>query len=399
MASIAQKRLALVVGNSNYPIGKLTSPRVDAEQVTMKLRELDYEVTRVLDLDQRSLRKAIVEFSARVRQSSGSSALFYYSGHGMQVNGENYLIPIDSDIAGEDDVQSQGIRLDEVITRLNSAGSSPNVLILDACRNNPFEKKFKDASMGLARPQAPPGTLIAFAAAPGAVAPQAFGGRPSPYTERLVRRLSEDTPALVLFQGVANDVLKASGGSQRPHIETAAGLDTSFRLGRQSRATSTPITQRSKLESFLLGEAVFAGFRPAQLLKFASFNLQYTGDKFLVSTIAFAIDAQAKEEHSLAILREISEGKEFQINFRLNYKDDPISDIHRASGFFDKGLLSVKASTVFRGGSTPIEVKLYRPLAKSEISSSDIVLWVYLTAGTGSGSGGGWGLKDGVLRD
>lgn len=229
-SAAAETRIALVIGNSAYPSAPLGSPRSDAEAVAKKLADLGFAVTKKSDLGRDALFSAIREFSDLL-QRPGAAGLFYYSGHGMQVNNRNYMIPVDASIRDEADVELDGVPMENVLRRMELAQSNPNIVILDACRDNPFEKRFKSAEAGLARMQFPTSTLIAFAAAPGRVAEAASGGRLSPYTQALIEQI--DTPGqdlIKMFQVVQNAVLERTQGRQRPHVEISPGLpDFSFR--------------------------------------------------------------------------------------------------------------------------------------------------------------------------
>lgn len=220
----AETRYALVIGNGGYSSAKLTSPLLDAEAMEKKLMELNYNVAMSKDLNREQFNKEIRKFEELLKKGD-STGFFYYSGHGMQVNGTNYMIPVDAEILSENDIEDYGIRIDSVLKRMTSTHSNPNIIVLDSCRNNPFEKSVKNASNGLAvMPQASPGTLIAFAAAPGRVARQSPGGL-SPYTAELLNQLDKvDLTLIPLFQAVQNAVWAATAGDQHPHIELSANL-------------------------------------------------------------------------------------------------------------------------------------------------------------------------------
>lgn len=226
----AETRIALVIGNGAYPSGPLGSPKKDADAVAKKLSELGFAVTKETNIGGPALRTAIRDFGHRLEQPD-TVGLFYYSGHGMQVNNRNYMIPIDAEIRDEADVEESGVAMEHVLRRMEHARSNPNIIILDACRDNPFEKAMKSAQTGLAPMRPPTSTLIAFAAAPGTVAQAASGGRLSPYTESLLEYI--DTPGqdlIKMFQVVQNTVWQRSQGRQNPHVEFTPGLpDFSFK--------------------------------------------------------------------------------------------------------------------------------------------------------------------------
>lgn len=183
--AFAETRIALVIGNGAYEEGPLDNPPRDAELMAETLRDLDFAVTFEKNVDQRTMKRLIAAFGDRLRETSDAVAFFYYSGHGMQVKGRNYMIPVDARIHDEPDVEIDGVSAWRVLTNMEYAQTTMNVVVLDACRNNPFEKRFKSPQegVGLAPMQAPAGTLIAYATAPGDVAdpgPRGGGTVPSP---------------------------------------------------------------------------------------------------------------------------------------------------------------------------------------------------------------------------
>ena len=220
----AETRYALVIGNGKYSIGELTSPMLDADAMEKILAKLNYKVVARKNLTRDRLYKEISKFGELLKKA-GSTGFFYYSGHGMQVNGTNYMIPVDLEIATEHDIEEHGVRIDSVISRMNTGKSNPNIIVLDACRNNPFEKRFKNVSTGLAEMKhTPPGMLIAFAAAPGRVARQS-PNRLSPYTAELLNQLARANISLIpLFQAAQNGVWKTTDGNQEPRIEISPNL-------------------------------------------------------------------------------------------------------------------------------------------------------------------------------
>ncbi len=194
----AERRLALVIGNSAYKTSPLRNPLNDARDVAQALRECGFEVTQLENLTRREMEEHIRAFGKRLTRDS--AALFYYSGHGLQVKGINYLVPIDARIEKEQDVEFEAVDLGRVMGELEAAGSRLNIIILDACRDNPFARSFRSLQRGLAVVNAPSGSVIAYSTAPGAVADDgdARNGR---YTEELLKYIRE--PGLKL-----EDVLK-----------------------------------------------------------------------------------------------------------------------------------------------------------------------------------------------
>ncbi|MDD5392233.1 MAG: SUMF1/EgtB/PvdO family nonheme iron enzyme [Thiothrix sp.] len=167
------KRVALVIGNQAYADSPLRNPVNDADKMAEALRGLGFEVMKATNLDQKGIKAAIRRFGERL--DSNSVGLFYFSGHGTQVGGKNYLIPIGAEIQYEDEVADAAVDADLVLAKMESARNGLNILILDACRNNPFSRSFRSSTKGLARMDAPTGTVIIYATSPGDVAADGTG--------------------------------------------------------------------------------------------------------------------------------------------------------------------------------------------------------------------------------
>ncbi len=212
-AAIAEQKIALVIGNSAYPSAALRNPVNDAKAMAAKLSGLGFEVILRTDASQRDMTRAVSQFGQKLR--GGSIGLFYFAGHGLQVRGKNFLIPVDAEIENEASTRSEAVDVDQVLEQLGSARLS--MVILDACRNNPFERRFRSTgSGGLAQIDAPTGTLLAYATAPGKVAYDGTGAN-GLYTTELLKAL--DTPGLKVedvFKQVRINVLKASDNQQIP---------------------------------------------------------------------------------------------------------------------------------------------------------------------------------------
>ena len=181
-------RVALVVGNAAYKSSPLKNPVNDARAIARALGELGFEVMLKENISQQALIVALREFGNRLKQTGGTG-LFYYAGHGMQVKGANYLIPVDADIASEAEVRYMSVDANQVLDIMEQAGNPLNIVILDACRDNPFSRSFRSKQSGLAQMDAPSGMLVAFATAPGAVAYDGEGVN-GVYTKHLLRNLT-----------------------------------------------------------------------------------------------------------------------------------------------------------------------------------------------------------------
>ncbi len=207
-----QNRFALVIGNSNYEGIPLRNPVNDANDIATTLRELDFEVIKRTNLNKRELEETAETFEDMI--TSSDVALFYYSGHGLQVDGINYLIPLNANIDEENDVRFEAVELNRIVTKLEKARL--NIIILDACRDNPF-KGFRSTSRGLAQiTSKTDGTFIAYSTAPGSVAIDGTG-RNSPYTKNLISKMK--TPSLKIedvFKEVRKSVKEETNNRQIP---------------------------------------------------------------------------------------------------------------------------------------------------------------------------------------
>lgn len=227
-------RVALVIGNAAYPgVGALRNPVHDATDMAAKLRTLGFDVILRTDVRQKEMLRSLTEFGNKIQP--GSEALFFYAGHGMQVRGRNYLVPVDADIRSESSVSSETVDVDQLLDKLTSARLS--MVILDACRNNPFERSIRGGGQGLAQINAPTGTLIAYATAPGKVAADGEG-RNGRYTEELLAAI--DTPGIKVedvFKRVRANVVRKSDDAQTPWESSSLTGDFYFRPGE---AASSP---------------------------------------------------------------------------------------------------------------------------------------------------------------
>jgi carboxyl-terminal processing protease len=213
-------RIALVVGNSKYggDLGVLPNPANDARLVAASLKRIGFDVIEVADADQNALKRAIAEFGDRMAAAGGdATSLFFYAGHGLQVGGQNYLIPIHADIGRERDVDIEAVSIDTVLKQMAWADSKVNIVILDACRNNPLSRGFRSTTQGLAEiTTKPQGSFISYSTAPGDVAVDGNGAN-SPFSAALAEAIEK--PGLDIndvFREVRADVMSATKGKQVP---------------------------------------------------------------------------------------------------------------------------------------------------------------------------------------
>ncbi|OAD19016.1 peptidase C14 caspase catalytic subunit p20 [Candidatus Thiomargarita nelsonii] len=214
----SQAQLALVIGNNNYEYGPLTNPVNDAKAIAQTLTEKGFKVDLKTNLTFGEMGQAIQAFEKRLTANKGVG-VFYFSGHGAQIKGENYLIPTNNDrINDEIGIQNYTVRLSEIVQRMEKAKNGLNIIILDACRNDPFRWKVAERSLskGLAETRAD-GILIAFATHPGATASDNSYENNGLYTKYLLQGIR--TPRLTIesmFKRVREAVVRVSNGKQKP---------------------------------------------------------------------------------------------------------------------------------------------------------------------------------------
>jgi len=210
-----ENRFALVVGNAAYKSSPLRNPVNDAFDMARTLRTLGFEVIHEENANQRTMENAISRFGRQLRKQGGVG-LFYFAGHGIQVNGRNYLIPIDAEIETESDVRFEAVDAGRVLGKMEDAGNDLNIVILDACRDNPFARSFRTSSKGLARMDAPKGSLIAYATAPGSVAADGEG-RNGIYTKYLLKHMATlGSKVEEVLKQVRVDVINETNEKQIP---------------------------------------------------------------------------------------------------------------------------------------------------------------------------------------
>lgn len=209
-----ERRTALVIGNANYEEAPLRNPLNDANDMAAVLEEKGFVVTILTDATKREMESAIKQFGKTIQK--GGVGLFFYAGHGMQVNGVNYLIPIETDIESEDDIPYEAVDANRVLSKMDTAGNALNLVFLDACRNNPFARSFRSGTKGLAQMDAPSGTLVSYATNPGNTAADGTG-RNGVFTSHLLRQIK--VPGLevgMMMRQVRTGVREETGGLQIP---------------------------------------------------------------------------------------------------------------------------------------------------------------------------------------
>ena len=284
-AQAAEKRLGLVVGNANYSSGALPTPANDAGLIAQTLQAAGFDVVGVRDLDQDSLRRTFRDFIAKVSAAGPDTVAFVYlSGYGLQLEGENYFVPTDANIARDVNVSSEALRLSDYTKPLAALGIKASIVVLDGARANPFAKSGPPLAGGLALVEPDPGTLIAFNAAPGTVA-QNEAGPYSSYAQALAEMMREGgLPVTEVFNRVRLRVNDITKGAQVPW--NASRLPAPFYFfERAPDAPPPPVSPeqtsaiRSKpIRDFDVREAYLAALDRDNLQDYESFLVAYPRD-------------------------------------------------------------------------------------------------------------------------
>jgi uncharacterized caspase-like protein len=234
-AAASEPRLALVIGNGGYHhVPPLTNPPNDARLTADTLRSLGFRLigdAALVNADRAAMEHAIRDFGKRLR--GGAVGLFYYAGHGVQIEGENYLVPVGADVEDAADVKYELVNVGYVLDEMKNAGNRLNIVILDACRNNPFGGRgLRALSRGLAQMQAPEGTIISYATQPGNTASDG-DGKNSPFTKALTAAMMKPGIGVFdTFNTVGLTVKAATGGQQQPWLASSPIEGTfQFRAG------------------------------------------------------------------------------------------------------------------------------------------------------------------------
>ncbi|MBY6089237.1 caspase domain-containing protein [Maritimibacter alkaliphilus] len=258
----AEQRIALVVGNSDYEaVSPLANPSNDAALIAATLEGLGFEVHRLIDVDRAELTRGIAHFGRALRGAGPeATGLFYYAGHGVQSFGVNYLLPVSAELSDAADLSLVAVEVQSVLRQMFSAGNRTNIMILDACRNNPFSNIPEFNDNGLAEMKAPTGTFLAYATAPGAVAMDG-GGENSPFTRAMASLMpTPGLPIEQMFKQVRVEVLRETGGMQTP-------WDSSSLVGDFSFAEGEKLTARD-LEAQQFWESIKDSRDPVQIMLF-----------------------------------------------------------------------------------------------------------------------------------
>lgn len=236
-AVFAEQRIALVIGNGSYANAPLNNPENDAGDMSVALQGHGFSVTTLINGSRREMEDSIRAFARQLRD--GTVGLFYYAGHGLQLDGENYLVPVDARIELESDVRYEAVALGRLLEGMQRSGSGLNLVLLDACRNNPYASGFRSSSRGLTREAPVTGTMILYATEPGRVAADGIG-RNGVFTGEFLEMLKTHSDLKIeqLFKRTSRKVYEKTGGAQSPWSEGVIRGDFAFRIDEKSSAPS-----------------------------------------------------------------------------------------------------------------------------------------------------------------
>ncbi|WP_120502735.1 caspase family protein [Sulfitobacter mediterraneus] len=261
-AALAETRLALIVGNGSYSaVTQLDNPVHDAELMAKALTSKGFEVTVLTDVGQGALNRGIAQFGRDLRAAGkDATGLFYYAGHAVQSFGENYLLPVDASLTDAADLSLVAVQAEAVLRQMRSAQNKTNIVILDACRNNPFEAIRDLNDNGLAEMKAPTGTFLSYSTAPGAVALDGLDGN-SPFTKALAVQINTaGLPIEQTFKRTRVQVIQETNGRQTP-------WDTSSLTGEFFFEAKAQLTAE-ELQEKQLWDSVKTSEDPVQLMLF-----------------------------------------------------------------------------------------------------------------------------------
>ena len=242
-SNVYAERVALLIGNASYRSAPLRNPVNDVNAMARKLRNLGFVVTAKHNLNRQQMRQTVRRFKQRLRR--GDTALLYYSGHGVQIKGQNYLLPINNGIMDAFDISDGGVSLNFLLGNLNSSQAKEKIVILDACRDNPFKSRIKNLSKGLTRVSGSlgTGTLVAFSAESGQVSNDGRGVN-GIYTKHLLNHIGTAGISLnQMFMRVRKDVARETSGQQVPKENN--GLVNQIYLAGVGGNNPSPVTPKT----------------------------------------------------------------------------------------------------------------------------------------------------------
>lgn len=356
---VSENRYALIIGNSDYDsnIGALNNPINDANDISNTLLKTNFDVTKVINGNKKELIQSVRSFVNKV--SAGDTVLFYYSGHGVQVNGQNYIIPIGADLVYESDVEFEAVEMDYILSSLEKSGSNTNIIIFDACRNNELKKDNKSITKGLAITQRRlPESIIIYSTSPGEVAMDGKG-RNSPFAQSLIDNLTVPNQSLnTLIMNITTEV-KTKTGFQTPWRSSNLTKDFYFiretTRNRVIESSDNDVTYGSLLITcevdgdFYLNDKKFKTFEKGKSYKISNlaigtYQVTYKSDNhidedevFISQNKTTSITFKGKKNNLSTDLIPmiLIEAGRFKMGSNLgNSNENPVHDVTITRGFY-----------------------------------------------------------------
>ena len=326
-----KNRVALVIGNSDYEVSHLKNPVNDANSMSTALRTMRFKVIKGINLNRKAMHVKIREFGNELK--TADVGLFYFAGHGIQYEGQNYLIPVKANIEHEDEVKFESINAASVLEKMESAQSKVNIVILDACRNNPFARSYRSATRGLTRIDGTKGSIIAFATEPGSVAADGEG-RNGLYTENLLKYMKEPIPLEKVFKKVRMAVSNATGDKQIPW-ENSSLVGADFYFVNEIKKTGH-LTIRSNMNGcsvIINGESKGSTDLGLDLIP-GIYYVEVTKNGYQSFEQYYTIKA-GTEQFLYAKLKEVSQNK-VESNYQPTQEEKYTDEQRRAIELFNK---------------------------------------------------------------
>ena len=359
-----ERRVALVIGNANYQQGKLNNTLRDAAGMSDTLRKLGFDVVSATDATRDEMLRAITTFGEKL--AAADVGLFYFSGHGLQSKGVNYLVPLGANLQSPEEVEVEMVNANRVLVKMDAAATDVNLVILDCCRNDPFARSFRDSGgTGLAALDAPKGTMIAYATAPGTVASDGAPGGFGLYTGHLLAEMKK--PNLTIERMFKNVRLGVTGKVAQQVPWESSSLTGEFFFAKSGTSTAEIPTSQKTPSSLPLGtyEGTVTFNYPNQARVISKRTIEVTADSTALNlrSTDYYESNKKKKYASQVVLKGQAQGTSFYSqnqeaistdygkwadeNLRVEFAADGRSAILTAT-FRDKGSIVVGSGLLQR---------------------------------------------------
>jgi uncharacterized caspase-like protein len=334
-AATSPARIALVIGNSEYSEGRLKNPVNDADLMTRTLESKGFRVTTIKNATRRQMKEGIHKFTSSLDEQS--IGLFYYAGHGIELEGNNYLIPVDAVIAGEGDIEYESINAGRLLNGLKRSNNGLNMIILDACRNNPYARSSRSTTRGLSRMQPASGSLILYATEPGSVADDGSGEN-GVFTKHLVDAINQEGHSIEkVFKVTARNVSQATGKKQIPYIEGVV-LGEFYFGGANSGSSPATLTNNSTQNISLEKEFWSEVKLDQSTAMYQAYLAQYpTGLYAPIAKVKIEQASRTKQANLALLESEIAAKAELESKNRIKKQEKSLELLSIANSLFENG--------------------------------------------------------------